>query len=86
MYDNRGSAGGYRNHIFRRDNYTCRCCGTPHYLTNEYDIPLPTTDGQLDLHHIIPVSEGGTDAPENLMTVCRDCHKKIHKAQEENKF
>lgn len=78
MYVNTGSAGGYRNHIMRRDNYTCQMCGTPHYEINENGIPLPTTDGYLDVHHKIRVVDGGTDAPDNLITLCRDCHKKIH--------
>ena len=79
MYRNTKSAGGYRNHIFRRDDYTCQICGTPHRAVNEYGIELPTTDNELDLHHKIPVSEGGSDAPDNLVTVCRKCHKEIHK-------
>ena len=79
MYANTGSAGGYRNHIFRRDDYTCQKCGTPHRVINENGIPLPTTDGELDLHHIKPVSQGGQDNPENLITWCRDCHKEWHR-------
>ena len=78
-YSNSGSAGGYRNHIFRRDDYTCQNCGEPHRKINGYGIPLPTTDGQLDLHHKIPRSQGGTDAPDNLITWCRKCHKQWHK-------
>lgn len=80
MHANTGSAGGYRNHIFRRDDYTCQKCGDFHALVNENDIPLPTTDGELDLHHKIPVSEGGTDAPDNLVTWCRRCHIFHHQA------
>lgn len=76
-YANHGSAGGYRGHIFRRDKFTCQICGEFHVKYSEFNIPLPTTDGQLDLHHIKPVTEGGTDAPDNLLTVCRDCHKSI---------
>lgn len=79
MYANTGSAGGYRNHIFRRDNYTCQNCGKFHVIVNDNGIPLPTTDGQLDLHHKIPVSRGGTDEPSNLVTLCRKCHKQWHK-------
>ena len=85
MYVNTGSASGYRNHIFRRDDYTCQICKAPHRKVNEYGIDLPTTDGKLDLHHIIPVSEGGTDAPDNLTTLCRDCHKNIHSNKKEGK-
>lgn len=79
MYANTGSASGYRNHIFRRDDYTCQKCGTPHRLINENGIPLPTTDGELDLHHKKPVSQGGDDNPDNLITWCRNCHKEWHR-------
>ena len=61
-----------------RDNYTCQICGEFHALINVYGITVPTTDGMLDVHHIIPVSEGGDDSPKNLITLCRNCHKKIH--------
>lgn len=83
MYANTGSAGGYRNHILRRDDYTCQMCGTPHRMINENGIPLPTTDGQLDIHHKIRVVDGGTDAPDNLITLCRECHKRIHRKEVE---
>ena len=33
----------------------------------------------LQVHHILFRSKGGTDTPENLVTVCESCHKKIHK-------
>ena len=79
MYVNTKSASGYRNHIFRRDNYTCQKCGTFHALVNENGIPLPTTDRELDLHHKTPVSQGGTDDSGNLITWCRTCHKTWHK-------
>lgn len=26
-----------------------------------------------------PVSEGGGDEPENLITLCKNCHKEIHR-------
>ena len=31
-----------------------------------------------EVHHIVPVSKGGTNAEENLMSLCRSCHQKIH--------
>lgn len=46
----------------------CTRCGT-------YEIP------ELYLfheHHIVPKSDGGTDAPNNLSILCRACHNKTH--------
>ena len=31
-----------------------------------------------EVHHIIPVSRGGTNAESNLMSLCKSCHNKIH--------
>ncbi len=31
-----------------------------------------------EVHHILPVSQGGTHATENLMSLCHSCHTKIH--------
>ena len=33
------------------------------------------------VHHILPLSEGGTNDEANLMAVCRSCHSKIHAAR-----
>ena len=51
--------------LFRRDKHMCLYCGD--YL---YDCEL-TRD------HVIPVSRGGTDTWENVVTACRICnHRK----------
>lgn len=31
-----------------------------------------------EVHHIVPVSKGGTHDKNNLMSLCRSCHNKIH--------
>ena len=31
-----------------------------------------------EVHHIVPISRGGTHARNNLMSLCRSCHNKIH--------
>ena len=31
-----------------------------------------------EVHHILPVSQGGTHAMDNLMSLCQSCHTKIH--------
>ncbi|MPM27690.1 hypothetical protein SDC9_74203 [bioreactor metagenome] len=79
-YANQGSRGGYGNHILRRDNYTCQRCGEFHGKQNEHGVLLPTTDGELEIHHIVRVCDGGSDAPGNLTTLCKKCHKEIHNA------
>ena len=39
-------------------------------------------DGRLtptdEVHHILPVSQGGTHDRKNLMSLCKSCHNKIH--------
>lgn len=47
--------------IFRRDGFMCRYCGE--------------TDEPLELDHIIPVSQGGQDTHDNLVTACRTCNR-----------
>jgi 5-methylcytosine-specific restriction protein A len=75
-YANSGSRGGYANHILRRDNYTCQECGEFHAEYNENGIPMPTSDGRLEIHHIVAVRDGGDDSPQNLVTLCKVCHQK----------
>ena len=31
-----------------------------------------------EVHHIVPLSRGGTHADDNLMSLCQSCHTKIH--------
>lgn len=35
-------------------------------------------DGTLEIHHKIPVSEGGSDTPENILVLCTADHKMVH--------
>lgn len=70
--------GSYSTQILRRDNFACRVCGEFHAAKNEHGIYIPASDGQLAVHHIQYVSNGGTDHPDNLLTVCKRCHKQIH--------
>jgi 5-methylcytosine-specific restriction endonuclease McrA len=53
--------------VLERDNYTCRDCGKPVRRTSLRAV-----------HHIIPLSRGGTNRKNNLKTQCDDCHAKKH--------
>jgi hypothetical protein len=57
--------------VLSRDSYTCQKC--------------KNKKGKLHVHHIIFRSKGGTDSPENLITLCEDCHTKLHKGEFEIK-
>lgn len=32
-----------------------------------------------EVHHILPISRGGTHARSNLMSLCQSCHNKVHR-------
>ena len=53
-----------RKRVYERDNYTCQGCGE--------------TDTELHAHHIVPKSDGGSDRMDNLLTLCKPCHERIH--------
>lgn len=64
----KGQQLGYENvksFVRARDNYTCQYC-------------KKCKDVSLDVHHIIFRSNGGTNKPDNLITLCTACHKDLH--------
>jgi len=71
----KGVTEGYDNvraYVFERDKYTCQIC--------------KKQGGILQTHHIKQRKDGGTDRPENLATVHKDCHTDFHLGQIEYKF
>lgn len=67
----KGQQLGYynlRQYILHRDNYTCQACRT-------------NKDGvKLHIHHLESRTQGG-NAPDNLVTLCEDCHKALHEGR-----
>jgi hypothetical protein len=63
---NSGVSKALRNLVFERDSYTCVICDNP----------------ANDAHHVLPRSHGGRNIPQNLVSLCRGCHRKLH--HEEN--
>lgn len=68
----KGTNYGFENTkamILNRDGYKCHICKTK------------KNGIKLEVHHIIFRSNGGGDSPENLITLCHDCHKKLHNGE-----
>ena len=53
-----------RQYVLKRDNYSCRICGCK--------------EAKFHVHHIETRKAGG-NAPDNLITLCENCHEKLHK-------
>ena len=65
-----GSKSSFTNmryFIMARDNYTCKQCGAK-------NVPF-------QVHHKIERNQGGTNVPNNLVTLCKNCHDKHHKGK-----
>ncbi|WP_411376670.1 RNA-guided endonuclease IscB [Desulfurobacterium thermolithotrophum] len=56
----------FREKVLKKDNYTCQICGGRE---------------NLEAHHIIPKSKGGTNLVENGITLCKDCHRAVHEGR-----
>jgi len=67
--------------VLRRDRYCCQECGEDFGKRRRkvFDRSLRRGRGgycweSLEVHHIIPRAQGGSDHPGNLKTLCPACH------------
>lgn len=56
--------------VKQRDGYRCVDCG-------EFE----TRTQRLQAHHVLPLSEGGSNTLDNMVTLCTACHKARHRAR-----
>ena len=63
MADRKALSKKTRFEVFKRDKFTCQYCGKS------------APDVVLEVDHIKPVAEGGTNDIINLITSCRDCNR-----------
>ncbi len=52
-----------RKEVYKRDDYMCALCGS---------------NRQLQIHHVVKRSQGGTNSMHNLITLCSVCHANAH--------
>lgn len=57
-----------RRAILARDQHRCRVPGCTHATF-------------VDVHHIVPRSEGGSNDPANLLTICGGHHRAVHRGE-----
>jgi hypothetical protein len=68
-----GRMKGFSNtqeYVLCRDKHTCQMC--------------KIKSGKLNVHHVIWQKNGGSNTPENLITLCEKCHQKAHSNQKFN--
>lgn len=59
LFKRQGIYLGTRYKVLQRDNFKCKCCGSTNFL---------------EVDHIIPVMDGGTNDLNNLQTLCKECN------------
>ena len=65
-----GPQASYNNvkaYVLHRDDYCCQHKGRGIRHSK-----------QLHVHHVVYRSQGGSDVPDNLVTLCRSCHDELH--------
>ncbi len=66
--------------VLNNSNGVCEGCKSP--------APFKATDGfpYLEVHHIRPLSEGGSDTIFNTVALCPNCHRRCHNSSDKAKF
>lgn len=72
-----GNTMGFYNakeYVLFRDGHTCQYCKGK------------SKENKLEVHHIVHRINGGSNRPDNLITLCKTCHGKVHTKQIELKI
>lgn len=69
--DSRRLSRSLRRQVIERDGQQCQRCGVDVTPTGE-------SGPDFQLHHVVPFAAGGPDHPDNLITLCSDCHTTAH--------
>jgi len=64
-----------RSYVKRRSNYSCE-------MPNCNYIAFIKDNGEeyIEVHHVVPLSEGGEDSIYNTVALCPNCHRELHYA------
>ncbi|MFD9897359.1 HNH endonuclease [Mesorhizobium sp. NPDC059025] len=58
--------------VLERAHGRCECCASP--------APFKTVHGDdyLEVHHMKPLANGGSDTVHNAVALCANCHRALH--------
>lgn len=62
--------------VLRSSKGRCASCGSPAPFSADDDLPF------LEVHHVIPLADGGPDTITNAVAVCPNCHRAFHLAKD----
>ena len=76
----RSTSTAIHSYAIQRSKGICESC--------DEAAPFTTKNGRpyLEVHHLIPISKGGPDHPENVAAVCPNCHRRTEKSQDSDEF
>ena len=69
-----------RSYAIQRSKGVCEGCDTAAPFTTKNGDPY------LEVHHIVQLSKGGPDHPENVAALCPNCHRRTEKSQDSEEF
>lgn len=72
-----GSCGKFFGWISKPKNMTRRAPSTTG-LTPAEHCAICLTGQSLEVHHIIEIQDGGSNDPDNRLTLCQGCHALVH--------
>jgi hypothetical protein len=55
-----------------------RCRGVCGYCGDAAPFVRPNRQPYLEVHHVLPLSEGGPDTVDNAIALCPNCHRRVH--------
>jgi len=76
----RSTSTHVHSYAIQRSQGICESCDAP--------APFETRNGTpyLEVHHLKPISQGGSDHPENVAAVCPNCHRRTEKSKDSDLF
>ena len=76
----RSTSTHVHSYAIQRSQGICESCDAP--------APFETRNGTpyLEVHHLKPISQGGSDHPENVAAVCPNCHRRTEKSKDSDIF